>query len=165
MASSTLCKPPQPIGVEVGADHDEPSPGRCERGGFVVLVAGGVSVEAGREPLVEFGEVLPHRPTRVGRPGVDQFELDGRRAQQPVGGSERRGELVLLTGRQRCDQSLGDLLRAVVELASFGPTPPREPHDALAPIGWIGRDHDQPLVLELAQQAADVTRVESQAAP
>ena len=114
---------------------------------------------------VELVEVAVHRLPRRRRAGCDRPDVDGRRPDQQVGGGQRLGQPLLLPVGQRRDEPLGELLGAVVQ--------PRRGARGPAPVSWTvrrrrssgsGAPH-QAVVLEPAQQPAQVAGVEVEPSP
>jgi hypothetical protein len=144
----------------VGGDDDEGAVRRCQRA--EVVGAGGPDVEPGREAGVELAEV-PRQRVAGGRGArIDAFEGHGRRPQQPLGRRQGRRQLLALAVRQRIDDAPGDVLGAPIEAPPFAASGRGQRDDPLAPIGRVRGHGHEIVLLELAQQPAEVPGVEPQ---
>ena len=120
-------------------------------------------VEGDAAAALELGEVGAQALARVRVLGIDGTDLDHRGGEQPLDVAHRADEPLALPGGERCQQRLGELVAAPVELGQLREARGREPRVADAAVVRAGVDGDHPVALERAQQPAEVARVEPQA--
>ena len=96
---------------------------------------------------------------------IDDLGFDRRRPQQSLGRRQRRGEVGPPARRQGGEEPTGGVLGASIEALPFPPPGLGEHGAALAAVGRVSDDADEALLLELAQQPAEVARVQPEASP
>ena len=120
-------------------------------------------IEAGLEPPVELGVVLPQAVLGSGAGRIDDDDLHQRRRQQPLDLGHRGDEPLALRLAQRLEQRPRELVAAPVEHLPLGEPGRREPGGADPPVGRArARPLTSPRRLERAQQAAEVAGVDAE---
>ena len=152
---------PHPTGAQPGQEQQA---GWLDEIGRVRREAG-ARIESVAEARVEFGEIGPQAEpggaaSRIGGPDLDQ--AGGEKPLYRAHGVDEPGPLPLV---QRSQQGPREIIAAPAELRSFAAPGSCEPHGPHPVIVWSRLHPDQALVLETAQQPAQVTGVQIEPGP
>ena len=152
----------------LSAPHPTGSPcsrARSRRPAGRVRREAGARIESVAEARVEFGEIgsqaeLGGAASRIGDPDLDQ--AGGEKPLYRAHGVDEPGPLPLV---QRSQQGPREIIAAPAELRSFAAPGSCELHGPHPVIVWSRLHPDQALVLETAQQPAQVTGVQIEPGP
>ena len=132
------------------------------------LVVGGDAagdVESAVEPVRQLGEVGPQAEPGVRMPGIAGADLHRRGHQQPLDLGHRRDEPGALPRAQRAEDGRGQVVGAPVQHRALGQPAAGQARGADPPVGPALFHRDEPVVLQRAQQPAQVARVQVEPRP
>src|SRR5262245_44044224 len=119
-------------------------------------------VEAGFEAAGQLAEILSDAPMRIGAARRFRRYLNGGCAHQPLDLRHRRDQAIPLRDAERGQNGFGQRVGTTIKLSQLAQPGAGQPHPADAAVVRRRVRLHQPLPLERAHQAADVTGIQPQ---